>query len=451
MSDPAETPAPNRRGAYAAPSGRDAAEIEDVLSAIRRLVSESQPGPDGTMRPRPKAPAPAPQPDRLVLTPSLRVADPEDPWTPVHLRDPDTVNAPNVVPTVLDAMPADEPAEAEQADGGAEFDPSLWSSPDTGADAGPDAGFDAGEAGADDLGLARGEDATPTFQPDDRLAAFGAIPDEPEGEEAAAEPDDGVSGFSVEAAVSEALQDQLFPSSDFEPETGDLNWPDDSAVRAAHDLAAARGSLHAHETPEPDVAPDVALDDDDTRETGDAPVFSRRFAAARAGGGDPDENDITSEAGDRLAEAVWGDMAGAPVPGEAAEPVEEPGPGEAAFETVEAIGIEDEIVPPEASSPHMAPPDDIPFEDRFPDHTGSPEVSEDIPASAEIEDFGDQTSPFTFPDAEGQVIDEETLREIIADVVREELQGPLGQRITRNVRKMVRREIRLVLAASELD
>jgi hypothetical protein len=48
-------------------------------------------------------------------------------------------------------------------------------------------------------------------------------------------------------------------------------------------------------------------------------------------------------------------------------------------------------------------------------------------------------------------LDEETLRRIVADVVREELQGALGERITRNVRKLVRREIRLVLAADELD
>jgi hypothetical protein len=54
---------------------------------------------------------------------------------------------------------------------------------------------------------------------------------------------------------------------------------------------------------------------------------------------------------------------------------------------------------------------------------------------------------------EGEIglLDEDTLRDIIADVVREELQGVLGQRITRNVRKMVRREIRLALAAGELD
>ncbi len=49
------------------------------------------------------------------------------------------------------------------------------------------------------------------------------------------------------------------------------------------------------------------------------------------------------------------------------------------------------------------------------------------------------------------VMDEDALRGLIAEVVREELQGVLGQRITRNVRKMVRREIYRALAERELD
>lgn len=49
-----------------------------------------------------------------------------------------------------------------------------------------------------------------------------------------------------------------------------------------------------------------------------------------------------------------------------------------------------------------------------------------------------------------QVIDEETLREMVAEIVRAELQGALGERITRNVRKLVRREIHRALAAQDL-
>ncbi len=40
-----------------------------------------------------------------------------------------------------------------------------------------------------------------------------------------------------------------------------------------------------------------------------------------------------------------------------------------------------------------------------------------------------------------RIIDEEALRDIVAEIVRAELQGELGERITRNVRKLVRREI----------
>ena len=49
------------------------------------------------------------------------------------------------------------------------------------------------------------------------------------------------------------------------------------------------------------------------------------------------------------------------------------------------------------------------------------------------------------------VIDEDSLRELVAEIVREELQGALGERITRNVRKLVRREIHRALAAQDLD
>ncbi|WP_171210819.1 hypothetical protein [Ruegeria sp. HKCCA5426] len=48
-------------------------------------------------------------------------------------------------------------------------------------------------------------------------------------------------------------------------------------------------------------------------------------------------------------------------------------------------------------------------------------------------------------------LDEAALRDLIAQVVREELQGVLGERITRNVRKMVRREIYRALAEHKPD
>ncbi|MDP3265110.1 MAG: hypothetical protein U1E06_15690 [Tabrizicola sp.] len=45
------------------------------------------------------------------------------------------------------------------------------------------------------------------------------------------------------------------------------------------------------------------------------------------------------------------------------------------------------------------------------------------------------------------MVDEDVLNEIVRDLIREELQGALGERITRNVRKLVRAEINRALAS----
>ncbi|MFX0542937.1 hypothetical protein ACEWPM_014545 [Roseovarius sp. S4756] len=50
-----------------------------------------------------------------------------------------------------------------------------------------------------------------------------------------------------------------------------------------------------------------------------------------------------------------------------------------------------------------------------------------------------------------EYLDEDALRDLVADIVRQELQGALGERITRNVRKLVRREIHRALTSQELQ
>jgi len=52
---------------------------------------------------------------------------------------------------------------------------------------------------------------------------------------------------------------------------------------------------------------------------------------------------------------------------------------------------------------------------------------------------------------EPALLDEMALRDLVAEIVREELQGGLGERITRNVRKLVRAEIQRAFAARDLD
>ena len=63
----------------------------------------------------------------------------------------------------------------------------------------------------------------------------------------------------------------------------------------------------------------------------------------------------------------------------------------------------------------------------------------------------DNASENAFLDVEEGVLDEEGLRELVSDLVRQELQGVLGERITRNVRRLVRREIQRAMTMRDLE
>lgn len=102
--------------------------------------------------------------------------------------------------------------------------------------------------------------------------------------------------------------------------------------------------------------------------------------------------------------------------------------------------VEDEIVEPEVEAPRVR--DTI--VDREPPLTApQPERG----ASAGMSMF---TEPMDYTE-EDSFVDEETLREMVSDMVRSELQGELGDRITRNVRKLVRREIHRALASRDFE
>lgn len=65
-----------------------------------------------------------------------------------------------------------------------------------------------------------------------------------------------------------------------------------------------------------------------------------------------------------------------------------------------------------------------------------------------------QRMPTEIIDADGvplAVLDEEALQEIVRLMIRDELQGDLGERITRAVRKLVRAEINRALVSRDLD
>lgn len=73
--------------------------------------------------------------------------------------------------------------------------------------------------------------------------------------------------------------------------------------------------------------------------------------------------------------------------------------------------------------------------------------AEDATTSDADPEFSGGLSDFLDPST---TIDEDILRDMIVQIVREELSGDTGERITRNVRKLVRREINQILATRDI-
>ena len=94
----------------------------------------------------------------------------------------------------------------------------------------------------------------------------------------------------------------------------------------------------------------------------------------------------------------------------------------------------------------------IPWEDTTAEEepVAPPSVAEIVETVTEVEAVAEVEAAAEAED-ETAVLDEETLRQLVSDIVREELQGALGERITRNVRKLVRREIHRALTAKDLE
>lgn len=89
------------------------------------------------------------------------------------------------------------------------------------------------------------------------------------------------------------------------------------------------------------------------------------------------------------------------------------------------------------------------------DATDDADPEDATDAAPEATLFGGQTqrsdASADMLNSDEDVLDEDALRDLVSDIVRQELQGALGERITRNVRKLVRREIHRALAAQELE
>ncbi|WP_245964181.1 hypothetical protein [Roseovarius spongiae] len=135
----------------------------------------------------------------------------------------------------------------------------------------------------------------------------------------------------------------------------------------------------------------------------------------------------------------------APLPWEDYVPSDTGGDADGATETDAAMDTDADADDEADASEAQAPEDD----DEAPD-TLDDELETPMSGGAESEDRLEEDD-FLDAEPEDAILDEDALRDLVTEIVRQELQGGLGERITRNVRKLVRREIHRALASQELE
>ena len=345
----------------------DAQNIEDVLSSIRRLVSdevatqafsasadipEHDPLAERAV-PMTLAPSPPPRGDgeALILLPVHRVREPEDPYRTIGALAEAEQEAREQA-LVLGDAPEDALAEDVRV--------RPW------------------ETGAVDAAPAW--DAAPSGPPTD------------DGDEAPRPA--AIDPVSVAVDGDDAVEDGLGVTATFDPYDSGTATPADEALdQAATALAALPMTRRRREAATRDVAEEA--------------VVPMPLATSADEGLDDDADG-------------WDDVDGwDAAPGDGPEDGPDGG-ADAADDWAEA---------PSATMDD-GPADALPVEAGFHDEDI---LIDGIPARGDA------------------VLDPEMLREVIADVVREELAGPLGERITRNVRKLVRRELRVMFSDEEFD
>lgn len=384
-------------------------DIEDVLSSIRRLVSDEQ-RPAARAAAQPAAPAPAPadvaatvapvaptapmappaedalQADKLILTPALRIAPGSE---EEEAAPPDAAEAPSDPAPAFHSVrhagaTARVDAVMDQVARGLEE--SDWEAPSE-----PPAEFASDWIAAEDI--------TP---PEPAPMAFD-LPGRP-----ASRPEAGLAP-GLTAVTSDVETDEsgdAWPTEDWAaPGEPDMVAPDrggeDPGWAGIDPVSIDRMSASAQ-------SEDAAMTIEIVGEDGaDAPEWARMEQEAL----DQALDEVMS---DPLADAA---LAGA---GLAAAATSASGAARAAQE----------------------PPRDAGWAD-----AAEAQIRRELEDKAEASVF----ARFDDDDHDDRAFDEEMLRDLVRDIIREELQGALGERITRNVRKLVRSEIARALAVRDFE
>ncbi|KUF10359.1 hypothetical protein [Pseudoponticoccus marisrubri] len=370
-------------------------EIEDVLSSIRRLVSEESRPKQGASAARPR------QLDRLVLEPSLRVPSEAPPPEPRE-----SVQKPVLLTNPEPADSQDDPAPGSPLEQLVEQEVAR-------------ALIDAVEEEAEDD--AEEADETPEAVSDgeeETAALLGQI---------AAYTD------AVEAEAAQAAEDDATPEAAHAAPVSD--WGETRVAEPEHDSAEAHEE--AQEAPVDEVQADPEDASDLTDPVEDAPELTDPAEEApepeATAEPEPEPETATEEPQPLHAQAPQAETLESKI---------------AALETLvgrQKAQWEDEPQPAKPSFVHRPAPA-LEWEDHTPDPMERLGVTHEAAPT-----YRDETPPAPSAEEGGLEIDETVLREMVVDIVRQELQGALGERITRNVRKLVRREIHRVLMSQEFD
>lgn len=409
-------------------------EIEDVLASIRRLVTEgdrTRPTPN-RLSERPARPAQengaSADSSRFVLTPALRVSTPKDEpvvtTNELAFRNHDSFR--KRLSGVHDdrAPEAGEDAQAEEAlaDGALADDALVPEATVENEAANADASAPADVA--DELNASEDE-ALPVDDLPEEVAEAGAAntPDVVEDDVAEISPQDDepdeapmVLDAKPEPTASE-VQQFMSRFAGFDPFSMVSDGPGETAQGAANAAQTASTETDANDADEqqtPDFGAEMHAEVEFT--SGRVSLEAKIAALEAAVSGQTDEWEPDgSEVEQSQMEWTPTDTAGSR--------------SRRTSEPEDAEIIEDT-------------PAEAPFVDSDIDETDVDiAAAEEAAGDDEIEGYLDEIGE----------IDEESLRQLVADVVREELSGELGERITRNIRKLVRREISRALSISDLE
>lgn len=342
-------------------------DIEDVLSSIRRLVTEEGRGDSRRLQPRRPSPAP-----RLLLTPSLRVE---------HDEDRGDSHTP--------------PAAGAQADRAT---------------------------------FGRLSEADEAPEPADEVAEDVSAADAGEGADAKAS---GLPVFVAKARKPLILSDALPPAANDTASKSEPFFASAPAVQPA-DNEAFRARMAELSDDEKRAAEQVAPENF---------VFASKFAELRS------RSEILKSKIKALEAAI------AETPG----PWEPDGAGMDDYAGTVPSRLPWRNTGPEASDSEAETTVEVPSAE----HSVHPEVEpvDVAPQSAETVaetadaalELAESVAETVEPDSDDSFIDEDALRQMVLEIVHRELQGVLGERITRNVRKLVRLEIQRALAAQKVE